>query len=151
MKTEFLSAKDIKKEWHIIDASDLVVGRLASQIAIILRGKNKANYTPFLDCGDNVIVINADKVKFTGTKEKDKKYYWHTGYPGGIKEITPEKQRIKAPERILRLAVKRMLGKGSLGRKQISNLHIYAGSEHPHVAQKPTELNIAKLNRKNNI
>lgn len=150
MKTAFLSAKEIDKKWYVIDATDLVTGRLASQIATILRGKNKATFTPFLDCGDNVIVINAEKVKLTGRKESDKKYYWHTGFPGGIKEVTPEKLREKTPEKIIKKAVERMLSRGPLGRKQFSNFYAYVGAEHPHEAQKPIELNIKDRNRKNN-
>lgn len=150
MKTTVLSAKSIEKKWYLVDANDLVVGRLASQLALILRGKNKATYTPFLDCGDNIVVINADKVKFTARKENNKKYYWHTGHPGGIKEITPAKLRLKKPEEILKNAVKRMLGKGPLGRKQLGNLYLYSGSEHPHEGQKPAVLNIKDQNPKNN-
>lgn len=151
MKTFNLSHHDIKKEWILIDAKDLVVGRLASRIALRLIGKHKPTYTPFLDCGDNIIVINAEKVKFTGKKFTDEKYYWHTGYIGGIKEITPKKLLEKKPEDILRKAVKRMLGNTPLGRKRLGNLYVYAGENHPHEGQKPTKLDVASLNRKNHI
>jgi large subunit ribosomal protein L13 len=150
MKTAFLSAKEINKKWYVIDATDLVVGRLASQISSILRGKNKATFTPFLDCGDNIIVINAEKVKFTGRKESNKKYYWHTGFPGGIKETTPAKLREKTPEKIIKNAVKRMLSRGPLGRKQFGNFYAYVGEKHPHEGQQPIELNIKDQNSKNN-
>ena len=151
MKTFNLSHKDIKKDWLIIDASDLIVGRAASQIAKFLIGKHKPNFTPFLDCGDKVIVINAEKAKFTGNKKTDKKYYWHTGFPGGIKEITPEKLLEKHPERVIRKAVTRMLSKNPLGRKRLGNLYVYAGNDHPHQAQKPKIIDLKKLNSKNSI
>jgi large subunit ribosomal protein L13 len=154
MNTYALKASDIKKEWHIVDATDLVVGRAAAVIASYLRGKHKPEYSPHLDCGDNIIVINAEKVKFTGNKfSKDGKiYYWHTGYMGGIKE-TSAKRIIegKHPERVLENAVKRMLSKNPMGRQHFRNLHIYTGSEHPHKGQQPKPLDLAKMNNKNKI
>lgn len=128
----------------------MVVGRLAAVIATRLRGKHLPSYTPHMDCGDNVIVINADKVVFTGNKRLDKTYYRHTGYPGGIKETTPEKLlEGQFPERVLELAVKRMLPRGPLGRQQLSNMRVYAGAEHPHAAQAPEALDVAAMNAKN--
>ena len=149
-----LSAKphEVEKKWHLIDAENLVVGRVATIIANILRGKHKPSFTPHVDCGDHVVVINADKVKFTGNKLKDKKYYKHTGYPGGIKETTP--QRVlegKFPERVLEKAVERMIPRGPLGRDQMRALHLYAGTEHPHAGQSPETLDIASMNRKNKV
>ncbi|MBT4921644.1 MAG: 50S ribosomal protein L13 [Rickettsiales bacterium] len=149
MKTFNLSHHDIKKEWILIDAKDLIVGRAASRIALYLMGKHKPTYTPFLDCGDNVIVINAEQVVFTGRKATDEKYYWHTGYVGGIKEITPKKLLATKPEQVMRKAVKRMLGDTPLGRDRLSNLYVYAGEAHPHEGQKPRYVDLAALNRKN--
>ena len=150
MKTYSAKPSDIEKNWVLIDAENLVVGRLASIIAARLRGKHLPSFTPHMDMGDNIIVINADKVKFTGKKASDKIYYRHTGYPGGIKSTTPEKVlEGRFPERVVELAVKRMLPGGPLSRKQLSNLHIYAGSEHPHEAQKPEILDVAAMNSKN--
>ena len=150
MKTYSAKPSDIEKKWLLIDAEGLVVGRLAALIATRLRGKHKAIYTPHIDCGDNIIVINADKVAFTGNKRKDKVYYWHTGYPGGIKERTADKILDgKFPERILEKAVTRMMPGGPLSRRQLKNLKIYSGSEHPHEAQKPETLNVSELNSKN--
>ncbi|MCA3255698.1 MAG: 50S ribosomal protein L13 [Alphaproteobacteria bacterium] len=153
MKTT-VSAKpaEIEKKWLLIDADGLVVGRLASIIANRLRGKHKAIYTPHVDCGDNVIVINADKVKFTGRKLTQKMYYRHTGYPGGIKEIRADKVLDgRFPERVLEKAVERMVPRGPLGRQQMRNLRIYKGTEHPHVAQNPEVLDVAAMNRKNKV
>jgi large subunit ribosomal protein L13 len=134
----------------VIDAEGLVVGRLASLIAMRLRGKHKPTYTPHMDCGDNVIVINAAKVLLTGNKLKNKVYYWHTGYIGGIKERTAGAiMSGKYPERIVEKAVERMLPRGPLGRKQLSNLRVYAGTEHPHEAQQPQALDVGALNAKN--
>jgi large subunit ribosomal protein L13 len=150
MKTYVAKAGEVDKKWILIDANGLVVGRLASLIATRLKGKHKAIYTPFLDCGDNIIVINAEKAVFTGNKREDKIYYRHTGYPGGVKATTPK--RIfegKFPERVIELAVERMLRRGPLQRKLMRNLKIYKGAEHPHAAQTPAKLDIAKLNRKN--
>lgn len=150
MKTYSAKPADIEKKWILIDAENMVVGRLAAVIAMRLRGKHLPTFTPHMDCGDNVVVINADKVKFTGKKMADKKYYRHTGYPGGIKETTPEKiMEGKFPERVVEMAVKRMLPRGPLGRQQLTNLKVYAGSEHPHEAQSPETLDVAAMNSKN--
>jgi|TARA_A100001015_G_scaffold289139_1_gene360692 large subunit ribosomal protein L13 len=150
MKTFSAKPSDIDKKWVLIDAENMVVGRLAAVIATRLRGKHLPSYTPHMDCGDNVIVINADKVVFTGNKRSDKTYYRHTGYPGGIKETTPEKLlEGQFPERVLELAVKRMLPRGPLGRQQLSNMRVYAGAEHPHAAQAPEALDVAAMNAKN--
>ena len=141
---------EIEKKRLLIDAEGLVVGRLASIIANRLRGKHKTNYTPHVDCGDNVIVINADKVRFTGKKTTDKVYYRHTGHPGGIKETTPAKiLEGRYPERVLIKAVERMVPRGPLGRDQMRNLRVFAGAEHPHVAQSPEVLDVKSMNRKN--
>ena len=150
MKTYSAKASEIEKKWILIDAEGLVVGRLASIIAMRLRGKHKATYTPHLDCGDNIIVINAAKVVLTGQKLKKKVYYHHTGYIGGIKERTAGAIMAgKFPERIVEKAVERMLPRGPLGRTQLGNLRVYAGGEHPHDAQQPTKLDVAALNPKN--
>lgn len=150
MKTYSAKPADIDKKWVLIDAENLVVGRLASIIAMRLRGKHLPTFTPHMDMGDHVIVINADKVKFTGKKRSDKIYYRHTGYPGGIKSTTPESiLEGRFPERVLQLAVKRMLPGGPLSRKQLSHLRIYAGSEHPHEAQNPEVIDVAGMNSKN--
>ena len=150
MKTYSAKASEIEKKWVIIDAEGLVVGRLACIIAMRLRGKHKPTYTPHMDCGDNVIVINADKVLLTGKKLKDKVYYRHTGYIGGIKERTAEAiMRGKFPERIVEKAVERMIPRGPLGRRQMSNLKLYAGADHPHEAQTPVKLDVAAMNPKN--
>ncbi|GDX38560.1 50S ribosomal protein L13 [Methylocystaceae bacterium] len=149
-KTYSAKPADIEKKWVLIDASGLVVGRLASIIALRLRGKHKASFTPHLDDGDNIIVINADKVVLTGRKRDQKVYYHHTGYPGGIKERSAKFiLEGRFPERILEKAVQRMLPRGPLGRQQLSNLRVYKGSEHPHTAQNPATLNVAALNTKN--
>lgn len=151
MKTT-VSAKpaEIEKKWLLIDAENLVVGRLAAEIARRLRGKHKAIFTPHVDCGDNIIVVNAEKVVFTGNKRANKKYYWHTGYPGGIKERTAEKLLDgRFPERVVMKAVQRMLPRGPLGRQQLSNLRVYAGPNHPHEAQNPETLDVAGMNAKN--
>ncbi|PLX29799.1 MAG: 50S ribosomal protein L13 [Alphaproteobacteria bacterium] len=150
MKTYSLKHSEIEKKWIVVDATDLVLGRLASYIANSLRGKNKPTYTPHLDCGDYVIVINADKVHMTGKKWTDKVFYWHTGYPGGIKSRTLNQIREgKFPERVIQKAVQRMIPKGPLGRAQLKNLHVYAGPEHPHQAQKPETVQFATFNAKN--
>ena len=150
MKTFSLKKEEIKKNWLLIDAENIVLGRLASYSANILRGKNKPNYTPNQDCGDNLIIINADKVHLTGQKDKNKTYYRHTGYPGGIKETNPEKMKAKNKSNdIIKLAIKRMIPSGPLGRKQLSNCKIYSGSEHEHSAQQPTKVEFDKLNQKN--
>lgn len=149
-KTYSAKPADIEKKWVLIDASGLVVGRLASIIALRLRGKHKASFTPHMDDGDNIIVINADKVVLTGRKRDQKVYYHHTGYPGGIKERSAKFiLEGRFPERILEKAVQRMLPRGPLGRQQLSNLRVYRGSEHPHTAQNPATLNVAALNTKN--
>jgi len=150
MKTYSAKTSEIEKKWVLIDAEGLVVGRLASVIAMRLRGKHKASYTPHMDCGDNVVVINAAKVLLTGNKLKNKVYNWHTGYIGGIKYRTAGAFMAgKHPERVLEKAVERMLPRGPLGRKQLSNLRVYPGPEHPHEAQQPAKLDVAKLNPKN--
>ncbi|QPC44984.1 50S ribosomal protein L13 [Kaustia mangrovi] len=150
MRTYSAKPAEIDKKWVLIDAEGLVVGRLAALIATRLRGKHKAQYTPHIDCGDNVIVVNADKVVFTGNKRNDKPYYWHTGYPGGIRERKAHQILDgRYPDRVLRLAVQRMLPGGPLSRKQLKNLRIYAGTEHPHEAQQPETLDVAALNAKN--
>ncbi len=150
MKTYSAKAGEVEKKWIVIDAEGLVVGRLAVLIATRLKGKHKAIYTPHVDCGDNIIVVNAEKVVFTGKKYDDKVYYRHTGYPGGIRQRTP-KQIIegKFPERVIEKAVERMLKRGPLQRKLMTNLKIYKGGAHPHDAQKPEALDVAKLNPKN--
>ncbi len=145
-QTKSLNPKDVAKQWLLIDAENVVLGRLASNVSKILRGKHKANFTPHVDCGDNVIIINAEKVKLTGNKLSDKKYYWHTGYPGGIKETTAKKIiEGKNPDRIIRLAVQRMIPKGPLGRQQISNMKVYCGESHPHDSQAPKKFNIIDM------
>ena len=147
--TDFVKTKDIKSNWILIDATNAIVGRLAVFISKTIRGKNKSNFTPHMDHGDFVIVKNIEKIKFTGNKFKNKKYYRHTGYPGGIKSTTPEKLSIKKPEEILKLAVKRMLPGGPLAKKQMSKLKIYRGDKHPHNVQNPKEISLIQLNKKN--
>jgi large subunit ribosomal protein L13 len=150
MKTFSLKTADIQKKWIVIDAEGLVVGRLASIVAMRLRGKHKPTYTPHMDCGDNVVVINADKVKFTGRKREQKVYYHHTGYIGGIKERSAKSiLEGRFPERIVEKAVERMLPRGPLFRQILGNLRVYKGSEHPHTAQQPETLDVGALNRKN--
>ena len=150
MKTYVAKPAEVDKKWVLIDAKGLVVGRLATIVATRLRGKHKATYTPHVDCGDNVIIINADKVVFTGRKWDQKAYYHHTGYPGGIKERRADKVLDgRFPERVIEAAVKRMVPKGPLGRDVLRKLHIYKGGEHPHAGQQPAALDIAGLNRKN--
>ncbi len=148
--TRSVKPAEVEKKWHIIDAEDLVVGRLAAIVANLLRGKHKPSYTPHVDCGDHVIIINAGKVKFTGNKMTGKTYYKHTGHPGGIKETTPAKiLEGRFPERVLEKAIQRMIPRGPLGRDQMRALHLYAGTEHPHEGQKPEVMDVASLNRKN--
>jgi large subunit ribosomal protein L13 len=150
MKTYSAKAGEIDKKWVLIDAEGLVVGRLAAVIATRLRGKHLPTFTPNQDMGDNVIVINADKVKFTGKKLDDKRFYWHTGYPGGIKDRTMrELLEGRFPERVVENAVRRMMSGGPLTRAQLKNLRVYAGAEHPHEAQQPETLDVAALNTKN--
>ena len=150
MKSFSLKKDQIKKNWLLIDAEKAILGRLAVISANILRGKNKPEYTPNQDCGDNLIIINSDKVALTGKKETDKIYYRHTGFPGGIKNINPLKMKQKNKSNdIIKLAIKRMIPKGPLGRLQLSNCKIFSGSEHSHQAQKPTLIDISKFNNKN--
>jgi large subunit ribosomal protein L13 len=149
MRSFVLSHKNIKKNWFIIDATDVVLGRAATQIATILIGKHKPDYTPFLDAGDNIIIINADKIKLTGNKLKDKKYYSHSGYPGGIKEITAGKLLEKSSAKLIRSAVKNMLGRGPMARTRLGNLYVYPGSEHKHSAQNPQIIDLGATNNKN--
>ena len=147
--TDFVKAKDIKSNWLLIDATDAIVGRLAVFISKTIRGKNKAEFTPHMDHGDFVIVKNVEKIKFTGNKFKNKKYYRHTGHPGGLKETTPKELSAKKPEEILKLAVKRMLPGGPLSKKQMSKLKIYSGDKHPHEVQNPKEISLFQMNKKN--
>ena len=147
--TKFVSKNEVNNNWYEIDAKNAVIGRLASIISKIIRGKNKATFTPHIDNGDFVIVKNIEQAKFTGKKFQDKKYYRHTGYPGGIKISTPEKLHEKKPGEALKLAVKRMLPGGVLGKKQLSKLKIYSGNNHPHTAQNPKIIELGKLNNKN--
>lgn len=150
MSTYVAKPATVEKKWILIDGTGLVVGRLASLVAMRLKGKHKATYTPHVDCGDNVVIINAEKVIFTGAKHDDKVYYRHTGYPGGIKERTPRQiLEGKHPERVVEKAVERMLARGPLQRQLMRNLRIYKGAEHPHAAQSPEKLDVGKLNRKN--
>ncbi len=150
MKTYNARPADIEKKWILIDAEDVVLGRLAAQVANILRGKHKTTFTPHMDCGDNVIVVNAEKVKLTGKKLSDKKYYWHTGHPGGIKGRTAGQiLEGKFPDRVVHKAVERMVPRGPLGRAQMKNLRVYAGPEHPHEAQNPSVLDFGAQNAKN--
>ena len=150
MKTFSLKKEDINKKWLLIDAEKLVLGRLAVISANILRGKNKPDYTPNQDCGDNLVIINADKIHLTGKKNTDKIYYRHTGYPGGLKETNPIKMKDKNKSTdIIKLAIKRMIPKGPLGRQQMSNCKIFSGSEHLHNAQNPKFIDISKYNEKN--
>jgi large subunit ribosomal protein L13 len=150
MKTFSAKPSDIDKKWFVIDAEGLVLGRLATIIAMRLRGKHKPIFTPHMDCGDNIVVVNAEKVQLTGNKRAADIFYWHTGYPGGIKGRS--KGAIlagKHPERVIEKAVERMVPRGPLGRKVMGNLRVYAGPEHPHAAQQPEALDIAAMNRKN--
>jgi large subunit ribosomal protein L13 len=150
MKTYSAKPAEVEKKWVLIDADGVVLGRLASVVAMRLRGKHKPTFTPHIDCGDNVIVINADKVKLTGKKLTDKVYYRHTGYPGGIKEARAGKiLEGKHPHRVVTKAVERMISRNPLGRQQMKNLRVYAGTEHPHEAQKPEVLDLAAMNPKN--
>ena len=150
MKTYSAKPAEVVKKWVVVDADGLVLGRLASIIANRLRGKHKPTFTPHIDCGDNVIVINAAKVQLTGNKMADRKFYWHTGHPGGIKERTMG-QIIggRFPERAIIKAVERMVPRGPLGRQQMSHLKVYGGASHPHEAQQPEPLDVAAMNRKN--
>ena len=147
--TKFVKKDNINSKWFEIDATNAVVGRLATVVSKIIRGKNKTTYTPHMDHGYFVIVKNVDQIKFTGSKYQNKKYYRHTGYPGGIKETTPEKLSEKKPGESLKLAVKRMMPSGTLAKKQLSKLKIYSGSDHPHSSQNPVSIDLSKLNAKN--
>lgn len=150
MKTYSAKAADINAKWYVVDAEGVVLGRLASACAKILRGKHKTIFTPHVDCGDGIIIVNAEKVAMTGKKLTDKVYYRHTGYPGGIKGVTPEKLLADGKsERIIMKAVERMLPKTKLGRSQLTKLRVYAGPEHPHASQNPEALDIASMNPKN--
>ena len=149
--TKFIKKDDINSKWFEIDAKDAVVGRLATIVSKIIRGKNKTTFTPHMDHGDFIVVKNVDKIKFTGKKFQNKKYFRHTGYPGGIKETTPERLHESKPGEALKLAVKRMLPSGPLAKKQLTKLKIYKGSEHPHEAQSPEIIDLKKLNKKNII
>jgi large subunit ribosomal protein L13 len=150
MKTYSAKPAEVEKKWVMIDASGLVVGRLASIVALRLRGKHKPTFTPHVDCGDNVIIVNAEKVVLTGRKREQKVYHHHTGYIGGIKERSARSiLEGKFPQRIVEKAVERMLPRGPLGRQQLGNLRVYAGAEHPHSAQQPESIDIAAMNRKN--
>ena len=150
MKTYTAKPSEIERKWFVIDAEDVVLGRLAAIVSQYLRGKHKPTYTPNIDTGDNIIIINAEKVKLTGKKMSDKIYYWHTGHPGGIKQRTAE-QILDGdhPERVVEKAVQRMITRNPLGKQQLKKLHVYAGTEHPHEAQKPEVLDVASMNEKN--
>ena len=147
--TKFVKKDEIYSSWYEIDAKNAVVGRLATIVSKIIRGKNKNNFTPHMDHGDYVVVKNIEQIKFTGKKFQNKKYFRHTGHPGGIKETTPEKLHQKKPSETLKLAVKRMLPGGVLGKKQLTKLKIYSGNDHPHSAQNPKVIELGKLNNKN--
>ena len=150
MKTYSAKPSEVERKWFVVDAEDVVLGRLASIIATRLRGKHKPTFTPHIDCGDNIVVINAEKVKLTGNKRADKTYYWHTGHPGGIKSRTAGAVLDgKHPERVVQKAVERMISRNPLGRQQLRKLHVYAGADHPHEAQQPEILDVAAMNPKN--
>ena len=150
MKTVSLKPSEVDKKWYLIDAEGLVLGRLAAIVATRLRGKHRPDYTPHVDCGDNIIIVNAEKVRLTGKKLTDKVYYWHTGHPGGIKSRTAGSiLGGKHPERVVTKAVQRMIPGGPLGRRQLRNLRVYAGPDHPHGAQEPEPLDVAAMNPKN--
>lgn len=150
MRTYSAKPSEIEKKWWIIDAEGLVLGRLATIVAMYLRGKHKPTFTPHMDCGDNIIIVNAEKVRLTGSKRTSKTYYWHTGYPGGIKSRTAGKILDgRHPERVIQKAVQRMITRGPLGRVQMGNLKVYGGSEHPHEAQQPETLDVGAMNAKN--
>ena len=150
--TRSIKPAEVEKKWHLIDAEGLVVGRLAVVVADLLRGKHKPSYTPHVDCGDHVVIVNAGKVRFTGNKLGQKVYYKHTGYPGGIKGVTAEKVLDgRFPERVIEKAVERMIPRGPLGRAQMRALHLYNGNEHPHAGNQPEPLDVASMNRKNKV
>ena len=144
-KTVSANAQSVNKEWGVIDATDLVLGRLAARVSLILRGKNKVNYTPHVDCGDNVIILNANKVRLTGKKLTDKVYVRHTGYPGGQRFATPKELLVRKPLAVVEEAVRGMLPKNKLGAKLFRNLYVYEGSEHPHEAQKPRTIKLNEI------
>jgi large subunit ribosomal protein L13 len=149
-KTVMVKPLQVKKQWVLIDANGVILGRLASYVAMVLRGKTKPSYTPSVDCGDNVVIINAEKVRMTGKKAEEKPYYYHTGYVGGIKTRTRAKMLIgKRPEQVITLAVQRMMPHGPLGRQQMTNLRVYKGDQHPHAAQMPKVIDFAAHNPKN--
>jgi large subunit ribosomal protein L13 len=151
-QTRSLKPAEVKKNWVLIDADGLVLGRLATLVANRLRGKHKPQFTPHVDCGDHVVIINAKKVRVTGAKAEQTVFYWHTGYAGGIKGRTiRERMEGRFPERVVEKAVERMITRGPLGRAQMRNLHVYAGAEHPHAGQQPAALDVAALNRKNSL
>jgi large subunit ribosomal protein L13 len=149
-QTRSLKPAEVNKGWVVVDADGLVLGRLAAIVANRLRGKHKPQFTPHVDCGDHVVVVNAEKVRVTGNKAEQSVFYWHTGYPGGIKGRTV-RQRLESryPERVVEKAVERMITRGPLGRRQMKNLHVYPGPEHPHGGQQPAALDVAAMNRKN--
>lgn len=148
--TKSIKPAEVEKAWVVIDADGLVLGRLATIVANRLRGKHKAQFTPHVDCGDHVVVVNAAKVRVTGNKAEQSIFYWHTGYPGGIKQRSiRERLEGRYPERVIEKAVERMITRGPLGRRQMKNLHVYAGAEHPHAGQQPVALDVAAMNRKN--
>lgn len=150
MRTYTARPAEIKRAWHLIDADGVVLGRLASLIANRLRGKHKPMYTPHLDCGDNIVVVNAEKVALTGAKARDKLHHWHTGYPGGIRSRRyGDLLAGSRPEQVIELAVRRMIPRGPLGRAQLRKLHVYAGPDHPHGAQQPVPMDLAAMNSKN--
>ncbi len=150
MKTYSAKPSDVERKWYVIDADGLVLGRMASIVAARLRGKHKPLFTPHIDCGDNIIIVNAEKVGLTGRKRANKIYYWHTGYPGGIKSRTAGKILDgKHPERVIEKAVERMISRNPLGRQQMRKLHVYAGPDHPHQAQNPEVMDVAAMNPKN--
>ena len=150
MTTTVATPSTTERNWWVIDAEDLVLGRVSTIAANMLRGKHKPSFTPFIDCGDSIIIINADKVQLTGRKMEQKEYFWHTGYPGGIKSRTAEKLLGgQHPTRVVEKAIKRMMPRSPMGRTQFKNLYVYAGAEHKHEAQKPQVLDVASLNSKN--
>lgn len=150
MKTFSIKPADVQKKWFVVDAEELILGRASVVIANYLRGKHKPEYTPHIDCGDNIVVINAEKIAVTGKKLDDKIHHWHTGHPGGIKQRTlRERLEGQHPQRVIKKSVERMMPTGPLAYAQLKNLYVYAGAEHPHVAQKPEALDIASMNSKN--
>ena len=150
MKTYSVKPSDIVKKWYLVDATDLVLGRLAVVLANYVRGKHKVYFTPNIDCGDHVVVVNAEKIKLTGNKLNNHMHYWHTGYPGGIKSKSyAQILEGKNPQEAIQLAVKRMVPKGPLGKQQLKKLYVYSGDKHPHDAQKPEPINLKTMNKKN--